>query len=133
MLRLGRFRELSGVAANPSNAESVAAAAFAVDVSPYPLERRRAPSVRESKQPFRHQRVSLIGHAHPPQRIALRGVESRGDDDEIRVETFGDGIDDEVKRGEVIGVAQALLLPRDVHVEPHPSARADLGRRPVPG
>ena len=98
-----------------------------------PLERRRAPSVRESKQPFRHQRVSLIGHAHPPQRIALRGVESCGDDDEIRVETFGDGIDDEVKRGEVIGVAQALLLPRDVHVEPLPSARADLGRRPRPG
>ena len=53
---------------------------------------------------------------HTSEWIAVRGVESSGDDDQIWSERFHHGLDDDVKRGQVIGVSQALLRPRNVHI-----------------
>ena len=56
------------------------------------------------KQPLRHQRVALVAHLHPAERVTLRGVEPGGYDHQVRVERLRDWVDDEVKRREVIGV-----------------------------
>ena len=61
----------------------------------------------------------MVRHLHPAQRVTLRGVEPGGYDDEVGIERFGNRVDDEVKSGEIIGVAEPLLRPRHVDVVPN--------------
>ena len=46
---------------------------------------------------------------------------------------MGDGHDDRVEGGEVVGVPRTLLRPRDVDVEAHARPLAHLSRRTGPG
>ena len=131
--RFGRRRELSGGVAYPSIAPSVAAA------------QRQSPSIRtlpraprrthpgQRYESLGHQRVPLVRHLHPAQRVTLRGVEPGGYDDEVGIERFGDGVDDEVKSGEIIGVAEPFSVHGTLTLYPTPSPAPVSSIAPVPG
>ena len=55
-----------------------------------------------------------------------RRVEARGDEDELRRELAGHGHEDLEEGGQVVRVAVALRVERDVHVEAGPRAAAHV-------
>mmetsp|Transcript_28132 Transcript_28132/g.78679 ORF Transcript_28132/g.78679 Transcript_28132/m.78679 type:complete len:778 (+) Transcript_28132:1066-3399(+) len=86
--------------------------------------------LHEELQARAHVCEHLRGEVHPPQRVPARGVEPRGNDDEVRLEFLAQGLHDGLEDGEVVDVAQAGGSQPDVDVEAAPRAAAHLPRLP---
>ena len=82
------------------------------------------------QQHRRHVRKARWCHLHAPLRVAVGGVESSRDYEEIGAESAQNRQHDERERGEVVGVMHPILGPRDVDVAPDARARAHLVELP---